>query len=70
MRTLALDAVLLLGLVIGVWSGFWLNRRTDLSPFRDRGVPRYGLWVVRGVLFLGPLCLVTLPFDLVAKLIG
>ena len=70
MRTLAVDAVLLLGLAVGVWSGIWLSRRTDLSPVSHQGLSRPVVWLLRGVLFLGALSLVTVPFQLLAMAIG
>ncbi len=66
MQALAVNAVLLLGLVAGTWSGIWLVRRTDLSPLRDRGTSRLVVWILKGVLFVGALSLVTVPFQLLA----
>ncbi len=69
MRAFAVNGVLVLGLVAGTWCGIWLSRRTDLSHLRDQGTPRLALWLLKGLLFLGPLCLVTLPFELLARMI-
>jgi len=66
MRTLAMDATLMLGLVVGVGCGVWVNRRTDLSFLRERGVSRNVVRLLRAMLFLGALSLVTVPFQLVA----
>ena len=66
MRTLAMDATLMLGLVVGVGCGVWVNRRTDLSFLRERGVSRNVVRLLRAMLFLGALSLVTVPFQLLA----
>ncbi len=66
MRALAVSVVLLLGLVAGTWGGIWLNRRTNLSFLRDRGFSRETEWLIRGMLFLGVLSIVTVPFQILA----
>ena len=66
MRTLAVNAVLIAGLVVGACAGVWLNRRTDLSSLRDRGFSRYVVWLLKGMLFIGAMSVVTVPFQLLA----